>query len=289
MGKRTIHPPEIVTLAQSQSEALLGARNRGLLTLRTSRTLGLTHEKAEILAGGVAFEGAELIEWAVIETIARDPKHAYRIEKGKARAIQVFSDAAGALRVLCPTKGAPTTLIGGIPMHRMKDFDPWKDAELKAATLGEPHGNVLDTCFGLGYTTILLGRRAKSVTAFEVDPNALALARHNPWSLEAFQNPRITIQCADVGAEAAKLPTGRFDAILHDPPTIALAGDLYSLAFYQELRRALRRGGILYHYIGDPGSRVGSRHFPGVMKRLAEAGFRSTRREVEAHGVTALA
>ena len=45
-----------------------------------------------------------------------------------------------------------------------------------------------------------------------------------------------------------------FDRIVHDPPTLRLAGDLYSGEFYVDLFRVLRRGGRLYHYLGDPNS-----------------------------------
>lgn len=289
MAKRAVHPPEIVTLGAAQAKALLAAHDRGATELRTTRTLGLDFERASLSAEGIRFEGAPLIGWEVLRSIGEDDRRAYRFEGGQPTPIQAYSDQVGALRTLCPSAGAPTTLIGGIPMHRIKDADPWQDSQAKVATLKEPKGRVLDTCFGLGYAAILLGRRAKEVTSFEIDPNALAIARLNPWSLEAFQSPKITVHCADAAKEVAALPTGRFEAVMHDPPTLALAGELYSLEFYRELHRVMRRGAVLFHYIGDPESRIGMRVYPGVMRRLAEAGFRSARRELTAQGVSALA
>jgi predicted methyltransferase len=79
-----------------------------------------------------------------------------------------------------------------------------------------------------------------------------------------------------------------FDAILHDPPTMSLAGDLYSQEFYRELFRVLRRGGKLFHYIGDPESKFGANTTRGVMQRLKNAGFRTVKPARQAFGVLAL-
>ena len=62
--------------------------------------------------------------------------------------------------------------------------------------------------------------------------------------------------------------------MLHDPPRFALAGELYSLSFYTELARVLRRGGRLFHYTGAPNSRSRGRDLAAeVATRLRAAGF----------------
>ena len=66
---------------------------------------------------------------------------------------------------------------------------------------------------------------------------------------------------------------GEFDAIVHDPPRFSLAGELYSLKFYRRLNKALRLGGRLVHYVGQPGVVKGRAIWRGVMRRLREAGF----------------
>ena len=70
-----------------------------------------------------------------------------------------------------------------------------------------------------------------------------------------------------------------FDAVIHDPPTFALAGDLYSLRLYRSLYRVLKPGGRLFHYIGNPDSRYGASTGRGVVARLRRAGFRVTPKE----------
>jgi predicted methyltransferase len=78
-----------------------------------------------------------------------------------------------------------------------------------------------------------------------------------------------------------------FSRIIHDPPTLSLAGDLYSGQFYRQLRRVLRSKGRLFHYVGDPDSRSGRNVTRGVVSRLQEAGFRRVLPRPQAFGVIA--
>ncbi|MGZ3610849.1 MAG: class I SAM-dependent methyltransferase, partial [Ktedonobacteraceae bacterium] len=78
-----------------------------------------------------------------------------------------------------------------------------------------------------------------------------------------------------------------FSRIIHDPPTFSLAGELYSGVFYQQLFRVLKRGGRLYHYIGDPQSKASGGVTKGALRRLQEAGFARVVRRLEAYGVVA--
>ena len=78
-----------------------------------------------------------------------------------------------------------------------------------------------------------------------------------------------------------------FDRILHDPPVLELAGDLYGGAFYQQLRRVLAPRGRLFHYVGNPDSPSGSRVSRGVVRRLEEAGFQDVRLQPDAFGISA--
>lgn len=66
----------------------------------------------------------------------------------------------------------------------------------------------------------------------------------------------------------ASLPDKTFDRIIHDPPTFALGGALYSTTFYSSLSRILATKGVLYHYTGDPSSTGTARVVKGVVKRL---------------------
>lgn len=74
----------------------------------------------------------------------------------------------------------------------------------------------------------------------------------------------------------ASLPDRQFDRIVHDPPTFALGGGLFSTVFYEQLCRILAARGVLYHYTGDPESKGTARVVKGVVKRLQEVGKRSS-------------
>ena len=84
------------------------------------------------------------------------------------------------------------------------------------------------------------------------------------------------------------LETGSFSAVLHDPPAVNLAGELYAEAFYAEVWRVLGRGGRFFHYIGDPNSASGARTTKGVVRRLQSAGFGRVAQKTEAFGVLAV-
>ena len=178
-------------------------------------------------------------------------------------------------------------LVAGLPMHRIKDTDPYADTLKKVKTIAPIVGRVLDTATGLGYTAIEAAKTAEEVVSLELDGAGLEIARLNPWSQALFERPNIRIEVGDAVELVPTFADGAFSRILHDPPMITLAGDLYSAAFYRELHRVLRRGGRMFHYIGDPDSPSGKRTTAGVIRRLQDAGFARVVRRPEAFGVVA--
>ena len=130
-------------------------------------------------------------------------------------------------------------------------------------------------------------RRPDSVVTIEIDPTAQEIARLNPWSQALFENPKITQVIGDAFDEIEKFEAESFSTIIHDPPMFSLAGDLYSLAFYQQAFRVLKHNGRIFHYIGDPESKSGARVTAGVIRRLQEAGFKRVTRAPRAFGVVA--
>lgn len=211
------------------------------------------------------------------------------MEGDEVEGVTTFSETTRWVRTLAATTGAPTVFVSGKPMHRIKDTEPWADTKAKLKTIGIVKGRVLDTATGLGYTAILAARTAREVVTIELDPDGLEIAKLNPWSQELFTNPKIRQVVGDSFEEISKFPTGHFEAVLHDPPTTSLGGALYSEEFYRRVKRVLKFGGKFFHYCGDPSSGLGSTTTQGVLKRLAQAGFTSVRREPEAFGVSALA
>ena len=78
----------------------------------------------------------------------------------------------------------------------------------------------------------------------------------------------------DVHEAVARVPSLSVDAVLHDPPRFALAGELYSQTFYHQLARVTKHRGSLFHYTGSPNKVARGRDLAGeVVKRLRTAGF----------------
>lgn len=272
-------------LSHVQARPLLSAREADATGAESSADLGLTRVTVSLSDVGVDW-GGTTTPWAVLERIAKDENGVFVVKGGDARKVQAFSDLTQRAVSLYPTAGAPTMLVAGFPMHRIKGTDPWRDtqAKIKAAS---PSGRVLDTCTGLGYTAILAAETAEHVTTVELDPACQAVARENPWSARLFGHERITQLIGDIAELIETLPDAGFSRIIHDPPTFSLAGDLYSRDFYQECWRVLRPGGRFFHYIGDPDSASGAQVTRGVVRRLGEAGFSRIQPAPAAFGVTA--
>ncbi len=114
---------------------------------------------------------------------------------------------------------------------------------------------------------------ARRVITVEKDENVYELARINSWS-RPLKSENVDVVLLDVREFASEIDDNAFDVIIHDPPRISLAGELYSAEFYYELRRILKPGGHIVHYVGSPGSQRAKRIYVGVMKRMKEAGFR---------------
>jgi len=171
---------------------------------------------------------------------------------------------------------APTVEIDGIRMHRTKWTDPWTDAGVKVRYARVGRGDrVLDVCTGLGYTAVRAVERGAEVVSVEKDRCVLELSRANPWS-EGLREVRVLVGRAE--EVVPELGRCEFDAVVHDPPRLARAGELYSRGFYRALFRVMRPGARLVHYVGAPGSRYrGKDIIRGVARRLVEVGFEVVR------------
>jgi len=257
----------------------------------TSTDLGLSTVTVTLSAEGIHYPTGEALSWSAARGIIGSPNQCFSIESdiegGAAQAVARFSPTTNTLRSLMPTSGAPTTLVSGFSMHRIKGTEPWADSVAKAQAIAPISGRTLDTTTGLGYTAILAARSAAEVVTIELDPTALEIAQRNPWSHELFDRPNIQRIIGDAFEVVAEQPAASFDRIIHDPPYLSLAGELYSEEMYRRLYRALRKGGRLFHYIGDPRSASGARTTAGVLRRLEAAGFQRIARRPDAFGVTA--
>jgi predicted methyltransferase len=276
----------MIILSHYQASALLEAHGSGHATAVTSLDLGLTTTEVSLTPDRLILPDA-VLAWAEIENIARHDTACFVVENNHAEMIRGYSDLTGRVYGLMPTESAPTMLISGLPMHRIKGTDPHRDTLAKIKAIAPITGRVLDTCTGLGYTSIAAALTAEHVITIELDPSAQEIARCNPWSRSLFDNPKIEQIVGDAFEVVPSFGDGAFSVILHDPPMLNLAGELYSGEFYRDCWRVLRRNGGMFHYIGDPESKSGARTTKGVVRRLQEAGFTRVVPKPQAFGVTA--
>jgi predicted methyltransferase len=278
----------MVVLSHYQAKQALDAYRSGKGVVSISLDLGRSIFELILLDHELLLPGGSTLEWGVIEKIAESTSGCYVIEDGVPHMVQFYSEETDRVYSLYPTQGAPTMLVSGIPMHRIKDTDPHQDTLEKVRAIKPVVGQVLDTATGLGYTAIEAARTAEHVTTVEFDPAALKVCQLNPWSQELFDNPKITQLIGDSYDVVAGMESGSFTRVIHDPPASNLAGDLYSGVFYRELYRVMRNHSQLFHYIGDPESKSGRSVTAGVIRRLEQAGFRQVRRAPRAFGVVAV-
>lgn len=278
-------PP--IVLSHFQVGPVIAAHRQGATDALLSPDLGLSQVHVGLSSDGVRFGSGELLPWPEAEEIVAAPQSCFAVTAEGVRKLQLFSEATQRVISLMPTTAAPTMVLAGFPMHRIKDTDPHQDTLRKLSALKPVRGRVLDTAMGLGYTAIEAAKTADEVVTIELDPGVVELAGWNPWSRELFTNPKIRRIEGDSSEVVQGMEDQSFTCILHDPPIFSLAGDLYGGAFYRELYRLLRRGGRLFHYIGDLDSGSTRRVLPGIQRRLKEAGFTRIVRKPDAFGLLA--
>ena len=264
-----IRPKKIPLLSGHEAARILGDMRSTSISL----DLGLTYQTAIFSDEGVR-AGGRFIPWDEIEKMASDPESIYTFEEKPAK-LAFYS--GGYYRLVQPIwRHAPTVEINGIRMHRVSGVAPEEDAKSKLSLIGNiTKASVLDICTGLGYTAIeALRRGAARIVSVEADRNVLELAAYNPWSQDLFTGG-IELVLADAIGFVESLDE-KFDAVILDPPTIRVAGQLYSGKFYRNLARVLRAGGVLIHYVGEPGRMRGEKIYVGVLERLRNAGFKAS-------------
>lgn len=283
----------MIILAFPQAKTLLAAHRDRLTAAETSVDLGRTTLTVTLDDGGVHLAPGVCVDWATVDEIAANDVNCFAIQREPdgacaAHKIVRFSEESNRVYSLMPTLSAPTMLISGIPMHRIKGTDPMRDTREKIKAVGRIHGRVLDTSMGLGYTAIAAAKLAAHVTTLEIEPTVEELCRLNPWSQELFTAPNITRLMGDSYALVEEFDDDAFDVIIHDPPAFAIDGELYSAAMYRNFFRILRSGGRLFHYIGNPESKSGKTVTRGVLRRLQECGFVRVSPRPAAFGVAAI-
>lgn len=279
---------DLTVLSTYQTKPLLKARQQGVENVVSSIDLGLNEATIELNDNFVTLPDEQTLSWELVEEIHKNDTSCYLVENNEIEKIKFFSETINRAYSLMPTASAPTMLVAGFPMHRIKGTNPFKDTLSKIAAAKPVTGQVLDTTMGLGYTATQASKTAVHVTTIEFDPTVVEVCRHNPWSQGLFDNPKITRLIGDAYDVVPEFEDGRFDRVIHDPPTFSLAGHLYSTEFYEDLYRVLTPKGRLFHYIGNPKSKSGANVTRGVVRRLQDAGFKRIIPKPGAFGVLAL-
>jgi uncharacterized protein len=256
-------------LTHSLASDLLAAQQRGHTHLHASFDLGRSESQVQLAAEHWWWQGQSYPYPAHLK--------ARTLYYWDGEAFSAISRYTNKLIKLVPTEwDVPTFEIDGIKMLPTAKASPLDDARRKVALIKPQGKHVLETCGGLGYfAQCCLDSGVASLQSFEKNEDVLWLRSLNPWSPDvAAHTARLQLTHADCAQAIAQLPANHFDAILHDPPRFAIAGELYALTFYQQLARVLRRGGLLFHYTGSPNKLTSGRDVPReVAGRLQEAGF----------------
>ena len=266
--------PKIVPIIHSKTaEIMLKKEGKYTLNLTLNRygdsQIESLKDTVRVEFNGETYE----LEKKELKKVVKKSTKLFTITKDGLEPIEIRSEHYYKL-MLPPNTMYPTLEIDGIHMHRIKDTDPIKDTWAKIKTLGNLRGALtLDTCMGLGYTAILARERGARVITVEKDPNVIKLAELNPWSHDLVN---LIVYHSDVQDVIKSIPDESLDVVIHDPPRFSLAGELYSLEFYKEIYRVLKKKGRLFHYTGLPHSKFrGKSTVKGIGERLFRAGFRA--------------
>lgn len=270
----------MIFLDSNTAAVILEAIESGIDEIEVSLDIGISITRVSIAEMQVDKES--------LSKIVKDTDSIYFIDEEGIFKAAISSDH---FYKLFPTgKGsAPALLIDGVLMHRIKDTDPIADAKSKAKLCARKGIDMLEICTGLGYSTIAcLDHEIRSILTIEKESNVIQLAKLNPWSKRLFSDERVKMIEGDAIEQISKLSDRSVHAVLHDPPRFSMGSELYTSDFYSEIHRILKPKGVLYHYVGSPGSRYKKKDLQkGVMARLRRVGFRNPVRKDEALGVVA--
>ena len=271
------YPQKVPLFTYDTIAEILSQIEKNANKIRITIDLGLTYSIGKIIGNYIQIDKYSVS----IETIKKHENRkkddvVYAYIDGELIPLTIYDDnRKNFYKLKCLGRSiAPTLEINGIHMHRIEGIDPFKDAELKVRSLGKiRNAIILDTCMGLGYTAInAIKYGAKLVITVEKDPNVIKLASFNPWSWNLASSSIRTLH-ADICTVIREIPDDSFTHIIHDPPRINIAGELYSLELYKEFYRILRPRGKIFHYTGAPGKHTNIRYLKGIKERLEKAGF----------------
>jgi predicted methyltransferase len=264
---------------------VLAAMDKGESDIEVSVDLNLSMGTFPVSGEELILDTGNRLSRAQLQQIMAKEKRIYYLKGGQLEVLEVRE--AGYYK-LVPTEQAPLLEISGVKMHISKGVNPFASAAQMAAQVVKKRSRVLDTCSGLGYAaSAALRLGAREVISVEESATVMALREKNPWS-QAIYGAKVKLVHADINAYIRELADESFDAVIHDPPRLSLAGELYGEQFYREIHRVLQRRGALFHYTGNPHLlRRGTSFIEKAAQRLRSAGFSRVVQVSELMGVTA--
>jgi len=173
-------------LSHYQIKPLLAVRPEAPTTKSVSLNLNLSGQEIELTSAGVILPDGQYLSWDSLEQMAINENACYLVQDNTGHKIQFFSEILNRVYTLYPTTGAPTMMVSGLPMHRIKGIDPDQDTRQKLKTVQPLTGRVLDTTMGLGYTAIQAAQTALEVVTIELEPTVVEVCRLNPWSQSIY-------------------------------------------------------------------------------------------------------
>jgi len=269
-------------------ERVAKAINSGLKSICITLDLGITTKCIELRDKSLVINNCE-ISIDELKNLKDNLIYELSISDCRFRALAIYTKEKFYKLKPVGEREAPTIEISGIQMHRTVGITPWRDAEIKVRSVGNMRGKrILEIGTGLGYTASwVLKLGAREIITIEADRNVLLLAQHNPWS-KTLEDKRIEIYLANAVELLPQIPSNSFDIIIHDPPRINIAGELYSYEFYKELHRVLKPSGRIFHYTGIPGKHSNISYLKGIKERLLKAGFENIKWVEKAQGFKAI-
>ncbi|MEJ2749469.1 MAG: hypothetical protein P8183_16430 [Anaerolineae bacterium] len=117
----------MIVLSFVQAVPILQALETRETTVTTSLDLNRTQTELSLTAEGVILPDGQTLSQAQLQEIIDNELACYHVADGQIEKIQFFSEQLNRFYSLMPTEGAPTMLISGIPMHRIKGTDPHQD------------------------------------------------------------------------------------------------------------------------------------------------------------------
>jgi uncharacterized protein len=269
----------------AMAREVLAALDRGEARIDLSVDLNLARGTFALGGDALILDADNRLSRAQLRQIAGKECRIFTLEGGELEVLEFRDDG---YYKLVPTDQAPLLEISGVKMHISKGVNPFESAGQMAAEVVKKGDRVLDTCSGLGYAAMAALRLgAREVVSVERSSTVMTLRQKNPWSQGIF-GVNIHLVHADIAAYIRELAAESFDSIIHDPPRLSLAGELYGERFYREIYRVLKRRGALFHYTGNPHLlKHGTSFIDQAAQRLRVAGFTKVVKVAELMGVKA--